>query len=99
MTPRRNDLEVRYRWISIVVVGLFSSAFALGLVLYVMEPAGRAAATAVHAGLLLLIASPAVRMAVAGAERIRRRDWALAAMLLVIALELVVVLWRASLKN
>ena len=98
MTPRRHDLELRFGWISIVVVVLFSSAFALGLAAYVVDPAGRAAVTAIHAGLLLLIASPAVRMAVAGAERIRRRDWPFVAMMLVIALELLVVVWRALAK-
>jgi uncharacterized membrane protein len=93
------DLEIRHRWISISVVVLFSSAFALGLILYLLEPAAPAAMAAIHAGLLLLIASPAARMTVATAERIRRRDWLFLVMMLVIALELVVVLWRASLKG
>jgi hypothetical protein len=99
VSPRRHDLEIRLRWISIAIVMLFSSSFAMGLVWYVIEPGGRGAVAALHAGLLLLIASPAARMAVATAERIRRRDWAFAGMMLVIALELVVVLWRASLKS
>ena len=96
MSPRREDLEIRFRWISIAFVMLFSAAFALGLVLYVLEPGGRAAVAAIHGGLLLLIASPVARMAVATAERLRQRDWSFFAMTLVIAIELVVVLWRAS---
>jgi uncharacterized membrane protein len=54
---------------------------------------------ALNAGLLLLIASPAARMAVALAERIRRADWTFVIMTVVIALELVVVLWRASVRS
>lgn len=96
MSGRRNDLEVRLRWVSLSVVVLFSLAFALGLILYVMEPTGRAAKAAIHAGLVLLIASPAARMGLAAAERIRQRDWQFVMMMMVIALELVVVLWRAT---
>ena len=96
MTPRRDDLEVRYRWVSITFVVLFSGALALGLILYVIEPAAPAAATALNAGLLLLIASPAARIVIATAERMRRRDWIFFGMILVIALELALVLWRAA---
>jgi uncharacterized membrane protein len=96
VSRRRDDLDSRFRWISIAIVMLFSSAFALGLILYVLEPGGGLAATAIHTGLLLLIASPAARMAIATADRLRERDWTFLAMTLVVAIELMIVLWRAS---
>lgn len=98
MSPARTDLETRLRWLSISVVGLFSVAFTVGLIFYLLEPGGRVAVAAVNTGLVLLIASPAVRMAVATAERIRRRDWTFLGMMLVIALEIAVVLSRAYAK-
>lgn len=95
MTEGPEDLEIRYRWLSVAVVILFGTAFMVGLVLYVMDPESRAALVALHTGLIALLASPAVRMAVAAAERIRRRDWVFVVMMLVIAGELAFVLWRA----
>lgn len=99
MTPRPEDLEVRYRWVSVSAIVFFSAAFAVGLVLYVIEPSSAAATIAIHTGLVLLIASPAARIVVATAERVRLRDWPFVLMAATIALELLIVLWRAAGKR
>jgi hypothetical protein len=99
VSPRTRDLEVRYRWISVGMVMLFGSAFALGLVLYVVDHGGRSSALVLHGGLAVLMASPVVRLLVGAAERIRRRDWPFLAMTGVIVLEIVIVLWRAGTKS
>jgi hypothetical protein len=96
---RSADLEVRLRWISIGVVILFGAALALGLVLYLLAPDSAVAVVALHAGLILLMLSPAVRMLVATAERLRRRDWAFLVMTAIVAAELGIVVWRATARS
>jgi hypothetical protein len=96
---RSEDLELRYRGLTAAPVVLFGLALAVGLVLYLFSPSSRLAAAALNAGLVLLIASPAARMAVAVAERIRRGDWTFVIMTVVIALELLVVMWRAGARG
>jgi hypothetical protein len=93
------DLEVRYRWMSIGSVILFGVAFAFGLILYVLDRGSAASLLWLQAGLLLLMASPAVRMLVAGAERVRRRDWTFLALTAAVIGELGVVLWRAATRS
>lgn len=96
MTRRPRSFEHRYRWMSVAMVGLFAMAFAIGLGLHLADPGSEGAVFALHAGLLLLMVSPVVRIAVATAERLRKRDLAFAVMTLVVLLELAIVLWRAS---
>jgi uncharacterized membrane protein len=95
MKDPEEDLEARFRPLSVVAVLIFSASLALGLILYLIAPENRLALLALHGGLLILIASPAIRISVAAAERIRRRDWPFVLMTLVIVTELMVVLWRA----
>ena len=52
-----------------------------------------------HTGLVLLMTSPAVRILIAVAERIRRQDWPFVLMTVVVVLELAIVLWRAATKT
>lgn len=92
------DLETRFHWVSLVLVALFGVAFATGLILHVRRPGGPEATFALHAGLVLLMASPATRLLIALAERIRRRDRAFVLMTLIVAVELAIVMWRASTK-
>ena len=96
MTRRPRSFEHRYRWMSVAMVGLFAMAFAIGLGLHLTDPGGDGAMFALQAGLILLMVSPAVRMGVATAERLRKRDFAFAVMTLVVLLELAIVFWRAS---
>ena len=95
-TKRPRSFEHRYRWMSVAMVGLFALAFAVGLGLHVVDPGGAVAMFALQAGLILLMVSPAVRMGVATAERLRKRDYAFAVMTLVVLLELAIVFWRSS---
>ena len=92
-------MEIRYRWVSVAVVMLFGAIYATGLILYVLDHQSRAAEMVLNAGLLLLMASPAVRMVVAAADRIRRQDWAFLALMAVVVLEITVVLWRAVTRS
>jgi uncharacterized membrane protein len=96
---KQEDLEARLRPVSVAAVVLFSASLALGLVLYLLSPGDRLALLALKAGLLILITSPAIRILVAAAERVRRRDWPFVLMTLVILAELMVVLWRAAQKS
>jgi len=99
MTGPTDDLEIRYRWLSIAVVILFGGAFALGLILYVLDRGSGVSLQALNAGLVLLMAAPAVRILVAGAERVRRGDWTFVFLTAIVAAEIVVVLWRASARG
>jgi uncharacterized protein DUF1634 len=93
VTPRTSRL------LSTATVALFGVMLALGLFLYLLAPSSAAAAVTLNAGILILIASPAVRIAVATAEEIRRRDWGFVLMTAVICAELLFVLWRAAAKG
>lgn len=95
MTGSRANLEIRYRWILVVIVLLFGAVLAAGLSAYMLNQASGVSRLALNSGLILLMASPAVRMMVATAERIRLRDWTFLAMTAVVALELSLVMWRA----
>jgi len=96
MTPRNRSLEVRYRWVSMAIVLAFSLLFAVGLGLYVLDPGSRGAVLALNGGLVLLMASPALRILVATAERIRLRDTPFILMTLAVIVELGIVFWRAD---
>jgi hypothetical protein len=96
VSKRPRSFEHRYRWMSVAMVGLFALAFAIGLGLHLTDPGGPGAMFALQAGLILLMVSPAVRMGVATAERLRKRDYAFAVMTLVVLLELGIVFWRSS---
>jgi hypothetical protein len=90
------DVEARLNWIALVLVALFGAAFALGLVLHIRRPGSPEASFVLHTGLVLLMASPAARLLIALAERIRRGDRTFILMTMIVALELAIVMWRAS---
>ena len=90
------DVEARLNWISLALVALFGAAFALGLVLHIRRPGSPESSFALHTGLVLLMASPAARLVIALAERVRRGDRAFILMTAIVALELAIVMWRAS---
>lgn len=92
------DMEARFHWVPVVLVLLFGAAFALGLVLHVQRPGSREASVVLHTGLVLLMASPAARLLVALADRIRTRDHSFLILTLIVVLELAIVMWRASQK-
>jgi hypothetical protein len=90
------DIEVRLRWVSITTVALFAAALTGGMILYLFLPESAVSARLIEAGLVLLMAAPAVRILIAVAERLRRHDWTFVAMTLIVAIELAIVLWRAA---
>jgi len=96
VTARAGDLELRFRWVSVAVVILFGAALAVGLVFHALDQDSSPARLLLQAGLLLLMAAPGVRMLVATAERLRRRDWTFLAMISIVIVELGIVLWRAA---
>lgn len=98
MTRESDDAEGPSRWISAAVVVLFAAGFALGLLLYVLDPGSAAAGLLLKSSLLALMAAPIVRMLVAVSERIRWRDWTFLLMASIVAMELGIVLWRAANK-
>jgi hypothetical protein len=98
MSADAHDIEVRFRWVSTGAVILFGAALGIGLLLHVAHADGPWAAWTLELGLLTLMIAPALRLAVAVAERVRRRDWTFVAMTVVVVVELLVVMWRASTK-
>ena len=91
-----SDRRETSRWLAAAPVALFAAAFALGLLVYLLAPASAASAAILNAGILILIASPAVRLAVAAVDCIRRRDWIFVLMSAIISAELLFVLLRAA---
>jgi hypothetical protein len=92
------DLEVRFGWVGIAAVVAFGALLAAGVVLHVLDPGGAPSRGMLEAGLVTLMLAPAVRLTVAVAERVRRRDWTFVIMTGVVVLELVIVMWRAASK-
>lgn len=95
---RNPDLEVRFRWLSILIVALFAVALTTGLVLHLSAPGTRLSVQLLQAGLVALMVAPAARILVAVAERVRRRDWPFVLMTAIVIAELAIVLWRAASK-
>lgn len=96
MAVMSGDLETRFRWVTAALIALFSVALGGGLALHMWEPGGPLSVAVLEAGLVLLMASPAVRLLIALAERLRRRDWLFVLMTMIIVVELAVVMWRAA---
>ena len=95
---RERDIEERFGGVMTVMIVLFAAALGAGLLLHVIMPRSGPAGILLEAGLVLLMASPAVRLLLALAERIRRADWTFVVLTAVIALELAIVMWRAAQK-
>jgi hypothetical protein len=92
------DLEARFGWIGIAAVLAFGALLLTGLVLHLLDPGGAASRGMLEAGLVTLMLAPAVRLALAVAERARRRDWSFVVMALIVVVELALVMWRAATK-
>ena len=95
MTGSR-DLEDRLLWI--VKTGVLASGLTLaaGLALHVFQGDTSAARSLLALGLVLLMSVPAVRVVLAIAERLRRRDWYFVTATLIVLVELSVAMWFAS---
>lgn len=96
---RQRDLESRFGWLSVAAVVAFGVLLAIGLLLHVTHPEGSASRRLLEAGLVTLMLGPALRLALALAERLRRRDWPFVVMTLIVVIELTLVMWRAATKS
>ena len=92
----RDDLEDRLLWI--VKAGVLTSGLALaaGLVLHLLRGDQAASRSLLALGLLCLMAVPGVRVVIATAERVRRRDWYFVVATVVVLVELSLAMWFAS---
>lgn len=95
---RNSDVEVRFGWLAVAVVAGSGALLATGLLLHILQPGGAASRAMLEAGLITLMLAPAVRLALAVAERARRGDWAFVIMTAVVVIELAIVMWRAANK-
>ena len=85
------DLEDRLLWIVKAGIAVSGAALAAGLLLH--------SPLLLAIGLIVLMATPATRVVLATAERIRRRDWQFVAITLLVIVELSAVLWLATTRN
>lgn len=74
-TSEPGGFERLLAWLPKLGVTASALALALGLLLWTIEPGGVAAIRLLNAGLGLLLATPLLRLAVAVAQSLRRRDW------------------------
>ena len=95
MTVRTDD-EDRYAWM--VNTSLLGSSFVLvtGLVVHIVLADEVLAQRILRAGLVLLMATPALRILIAVADRARRRDVQFIVITLVVVVELCLTLWYAA---
>lgn len=93
---RPADLEDRLLWIVKAGVLAAGLALAMGLLLHVLRGDQPASRSLLATGLVLLMAVPAVRVVIATAERVRRRDWYFVAATLLVLVELSLTMWFAS---
>jgi Protein of unknown function (DUF1634). len=74
----------------LLVAGVIASAvlLAAGLALWLTQPAGAAAVWLLNAGLIVLMATPIMRVILSFAEYVRMRDWLFVATTIVVLAEL-----------
>lgn len=94
MTER--DLEERSLWIVRLSVRLSAFALAGGLLLRLLASQESRSRVVIGAGLVVLMLTPVLRILIAVAERLRRRDLQLVAITAVVLLELTLTLWYAT---
>jgi len=92
----RTDIEDRYAWV--VNTSLLGSSFVLviGLIVHIVLADEALAQRILRVGLVLLMATPALRILIAVADRARRRDVQFIVISLVVIVELCLTLWYAA---
>lgn len=91
-----SDLENRLLWIVKAGVVASGAILAAGLVLHMLDADQPAARALLAIGLMLLMSVPALRVILATAERMRRRDWYFVIATVLVLVELSVALWFAA---
>lgn len=90
------DLDDRYAWvINISLVGS-SVVLVTGLIVHIVLSNEPLAQRILRAGLVLLMATPVLRILIAVADRVRRRDVQFVVITLIVVLELGLTLWYAA---
>jgi uncharacterized membrane protein len=81
----------------LLVAGVFASAAFLvaGLLLWLRDSTGSAAAWLLNAGLVTLMATPILRVVVSVTEYVRLRQWFFVAVTIAVLAELTVTVWAA----
>lgn len=97
MIPDR-DLEERFLWVVRAAVIAGGLALAAGLLMHLAWPDKAAANTYLRAGLMLLMATPVLRIVIVLAERIKRRDYQFVLITAVVLLELSLTMWFATMR-
>ena len=90
------EMEDRHTWVANISVIASSFVLAAGLVVHTVLSQEELAQRILGAGLVLLMASPALRILMAVAERARRRDLQLVTITVIVLLELALTLWYAA---
>lgn len=93
MKPSPDSLSrLEYHLGRLLIVGVIVSAALLtvGLALWLAQPDGVAAVWLLNAGLVVLMATPIMRVLVSFAEYVRIRDWFFVATTIVVLVELTV---------
>ncbi len=90
------DLEDRFLWVVRAMVVVGALALAAGLLMHLAWSDKTVASAYLRAGLVLLMATPALRIVIAVAERLRRRDFQFVLVTAVVVLELSLTMWYAT---
>jgi uncharacterized membrane protein len=98
MTPPPDALarlEAHVGRLFVVGVTVSAATLAAGLALFLVAPDGPASSRLLNAGLLVLMATPMLRVLLSVVEYVRMRDWFFATTTLVVIAELSVTVWSA----
>ena len=90
------DLRERFLWVVRTMVIAAGVALALGLLFYIRGTNATVADRSLHAGLIILMATPVVRTLIAVIERLRTRDVFYLVVSAMVLFELALTLWYAT---
>jgi uncharacterized membrane protein len=90
------DLEDRLLWIVKIGVLVSGLALAAGLALHVVQGDRPASRSLLAVGLVVLMAVPGLRVIIATADRVGRRDWYFVAATVIVLVELSLTMWFAA---
>lgn len=93
------DLRERFLWVVRTMVIAAGVALALGLLFYIRGTNAIAADGSLRAGLIILMATPVVRILIAVIERLRTRDVFYLVVTATVLFELALTLWYATTRG
>lgn len=95
MTDRTASLaHLQHQLGRLLLTGVLVAAACLsfGLLVYVIEPASRTASWLLNGGLIVLMATPILRVVISAVEYVRMSDWFFAVTTVIVLLELALTL-------